>query len=577
VEGTSNGTVFENCGFWDGVADNHYIRADGSSFLINNDTFELGGGQLTVIANDDASAISAHPILRNPNPPGTTFDNTTIDATGGSSVILQWYKDVYVEDPDGNFIPNALVRIEDRLGNPALPSVKITNATGWARGFIVTELIQYAAIRDVFNPFNISAESDSMFGYVDPEETISQSIEFPTPNTVIVPFNPIPNRPPTVSYIETPLTVQSGLVSIQFSLEDLDIYDDGNLSITVEFWDPTGGMGWTPATADPSSDTTDLKNNTFYTFVWDSRADFPDGYSTEIKINITPHDKAGPGTPRETLTFTVDNQGPIFLTPPTVVLSDTIAYITWTVNEPAEARVFYGLDGIFDTEIIGTSGLTDQNVTLTDLKPGRSYTFIRNSTDLQGNKRSSDPVNYTFETEVRIQLRKGWNMISIPPITPSSGLPTVENVLAPIAGLYDAVQAYDLLSDPNDPWKHNRIGKLYGNDLDTIGPPTGLWIHMKQDALFILDHMVPPSPPPDSWIQLAPGWNFVGYPSVENRAIDTALAGVPYDMVQTYNESSGMWDSWNGVVGNLDTMELGKGYWIHVTTGFLWIVTYQDP
>jgi hypothetical protein len=235
-----------------------------------------------------------------------------------------------------------------------------------------------------------------------------------------------------------------------------------------------------------------------------------------------------------------------------VTPTNTTALIEWTVDESANASVRYGfyVDGTssdLTDEAWGSTGSTLQSVQLTDLQPGRNYTFAITSTDIYGNQASSLPDTlYTFETEIHIQLYKGWNMISIPPITPSSVLPTVENVLAPIAGLYDAVQAYDLLSDPNDPWKHNRTGKLYGNDLDMIGPPMGLWIHMKQD----------------------------GYPSVENRAIDTALAGVPYDMVQTYDAITGQWLGYDGSSGSLTQMEMGRGYWIHCTASSIWQVDY---
>jgi hypothetical protein len=293
--GGSNDTVFNNCLFQQGVADNYYIRSDGASFLVNNGTFDTADGQLTVIAND--LGIPANPILRNPKPPvwpfGIFFDNTTMNATGGSSVILQWYHDVYVEDPNGNRITNAPVWIKDRLGNPAIAPVNMTNDTGWTTGFIVTEFIEYSGSVTNFNPFNFTAENNTMFGYVTPEEIINRSMV----NKIVVPFNPIPTIPPIVSYLNivpVPGGIQTGLVTIEFMLEDPDVGDDGNLSVEVQFWDPIGGMGWAPAALHPSSDpTTLLNNNTLYTIIWDSKAmgNFPLSYMNQrlLPLTMNPH------------------------------------------------------------------------------------------------------------------------------------------------------------------------------------------------------------------------------------------------------------------------------------------------
>jgi hypothetical protein len=556
--------------FVGGVADNHYIRSDGASILINNNTFDTTGGQLSVIAND-LGPDAADVILRNPNPPGTTFDNTTMNVTGGSSIALQWFHDVYVEDPDGNLIPNAPVWAKDRLGNPAQPPSKITDATGWARWFMVTELIQYSGSTTYLNPFNISAENNTMFGYAAAGIDVSGMF-----TTVIVPFNPIPNTPPTVSFlniIPVPGGVQSGLITIEFMLDDPNIGDAGNLSVLVEFWDPVGGMGWVPVVLDPSSDpTTNLNNNTLYTVVWvsDDPSQFQGVYATGVKIKITPYDKGGVGTPSESGTFTIDNESPIVQSGPFVTVINDIAFINWTVHEPADAVVWYGFTPNFPNQKSGTVGSTTQSVTLTGIQPGREYTYVIESTDLLGNKFTSAP--YTFKTEVRIQLYKGWNMISILPFTDSD----LVTVLSPIAGEYDVVQTY-IVNDTNDPWKQYIPGKPSGNDLELIHGGMGLWIHMKNDAVFIPDHTDPTTVPlfPGYFsIQLEPGWNFVSYPSITTLPIDSALTGVPYDMVETYDAKTDQWLSYDGSSGFLTQMEMGRGYWIHCTGFYLWDIDY---
>ncbi len=79
-------------------------------------------------------------------------------------------------------------------------------------------------------------------------------------------------------------------------------------------------------------------------------------------------------------------------------------------------------------------------------------------------------------------------------------------------------------------------------------------------------------------LTIAPGWNFVSLP---RRPIDTPInlvigSGVPVDVVFGYDPNSqvGPWltairdtDTGN-MVGNLTTMEDGRGYWVHSTQPF---------
>lgn len=578
----ANGTILDNCDFEQGAAGDYFVSVEGSIPLLVNCTFDTSKGELSVLANESYDNLTAHPAIRNPTAKGNpsfwddSFDNSTMNAIGNSSVTLQWYMNVYVDDPDGNLIENAPVWVEDRNGDGAQPPSKQTASSpphspgeeGWAKWFVCTELIQYNTSVTYYSPFKVSAENNSMKGYAFPEVTMNMSKEI----VVTVPFNPTPNVPPIVSSLPTPFGVQTGYITIDFMLEDPNPGDDGNLSVLVEF--STDGSFWRPATAAPGSDLDFLSNNTLYHFIWDSAnlRDLENTYSATVFIRITPYDRAGAGTPRQTGTFTVDNEPPILVSGPTVEVTNTTAIINWTVHENADAVVWYGLYPDLVDEASNSSGTTLQSVKLTNLQPGRNYTYVINSTDAVGNKFSSYlSMEFYFETEVHIVLYQGWNMISIPPSPPN---PLIEAVLAPIAGQYEAVQWYDP-TDPDDPWKHYKPGKPDGNDLNFILPTMGFWIYMKNDAVFIPDQEVPPS---DSslFIPLVKDWNFVGYPSVTTRDVDTALGGVPYDMVQTYDAATGQWLSYdpNTGSGDLTEMELSRGYWIHATADHNWEVYY---
>jgi hypothetical protein len=589
VSGNSNETIMYQCKFRYGASGDHLVRVDSSAPLFYNCSFYTKYGELSLVANEE-DGIPAHPIIRNPSADGCpgfydgTFDNTTMKATGGSSVTLQWFMDVFVNDQNGNLIDNAYVWVKDRLGNPAEPFSEATDERGWARWFIVTELTQYKDNLVHYSPFNVSALNNSMKGYTYPPPMMNMSKRV----NVTVPFNPIPNTLPYVSYISTPFGLQSGLITIKYMLEDINQGDNGNLSVKV-YWSLTGlPNDWSNAAADNSSDPiSKLFNNTLYTFIWNSKElrNIPNIYNTTVYIMILPYDRAGPGTPSQTGNFTVDNKAPEVISGPVVTVTDTTALIEWTVNEPANASVGYGLyvDGRLSDitdEKAGSNGTTFQSVQLTGLQPGRNYTFVINSTDIIGNTGSSRV--YTFETEIHIQLYKGWNMISIPPITPDPNLgmqPSVRNILISIAGQYDAVQAYSASDSFNDPWKHYRPGKPYGNDLTVITEIMGLWIHMKTDVILILGHKDPTTNSffNGTLVLLELGWNFVSYPSVKTRPIDDALEDVPYDMVQTYDAFTHQWLSYDPGGYSTDTltqMEMGRGYWIHCTAAHLWNVDY---
>jgi hypothetical protein len=572
IEGNSNGTVLNQVDFEDGKADEYYIRSDGVSFLIDNTSFVTSGGAKSVLAKDnETTGVPSHLKIRNPTSDGwpsffdSSFDNSTLNATDNSTITLQWFQNVYVNDPDGNPIDNAPVWVKDGLGNPAEPSVKMTDLTGWANWITCSEKILTQSGVTYYNPFNTSALNNTITAFATPEINMNMSKEV----TITVPFNPIPNTPPFVSYIQTPTGIESGDISIDFMLDDINTGDDGNLSINVEFWDPIAGS-WKPATF--GGDTDNLYFNTLYTIIWYSNdfKDFQNKYSTDVKIRITPADRVDVGTPFETGIFTVDNLLPSLLSGPSVAPSNTTAMIQWTMDRDCDAVVWYGIDDNLTMEQTGSLGSTLQTVTLTGLSPGRKYSYVINSTTAGGIKNSSYPTIYTFETLIHIQLYKGLNMISF---APSYKDVATELVLQPISGQYDYAQWYDA-SDPIDPWKHYVPSKSFGNDLGMILPEMGILIFMKNDAVYIHDNMVPLSGGPALPITLLKGWNMVGYPSAITRSVDDAMGSVNYDLVQTYDATLGRWISWDGSSGDLDNMELSCGYWIHVPSDQMWNVTY---
>ena len=263
---------------------------DGNYPLIVNCTLNTTGSADSVWADDVGSPST--PTVLNPTkdgPPGIwdkSFENKTLKAFINSNISLEWFMDVYVKDINNDPVAGATVTVLP-ISTPAL---KVTDATGWARGFIVRELNRVFNADYNYNPYNVTAQ-------------------------VISPFYAVP--------------------------------------------DPTMDM------------------------------------SKTIIISM------GGG----------DILPPELTLPPIVDVTNNSAIINWTVDEPATASVWYGIDDNLTTEVTGSSGSTIQSVTLTNLEPGRIYTFVVNSTDPLNNKNYSYPTTYTFSTRVYIPLYQGWNMI----------------------------------------------------------------------------------------------------------------------------------------------------------------------
>jgi hypothetical protein len=568
-----NSITISGCVFQDAAAGNYYIRADGAKVIADNSTFDTTDG-LTASANENAMGFAGHIYLRNPNP-GSSFDNTTINAVSNSTVSLQWWVDVYVKDPDNNPIPNAPVYF-----NSALPNTKLTDATGWARWFTVTELVQYNGWRLNNNPFNISAENNSVVGYADLENsTITSS----RTSIVVVGFLTLLNNTlPIISYISTPVGVQSGPVAIDFMLYDPDPGDDGNLSVDVLFWDPII-MGWFPATAHPSSDpTTGLYSGITYSFVWDSNnpTDFHNKYGTDVYIKIIPYDKTGMGTPGQTWNFTVDNTAPVIPGPtlnlmaqlPSGSMSDI--ELTWS-HSPN--------DGGGDNDVVGytvyksTTGVNGSygfvawipatntsSYKWMDIGAGdgdwNNYHYKVRANTTSG---MEEPNNDTAGKFVNY-LPYGWNLISVPFIQVNTAM---EYVLQTIWDNLIVVQSYH--AGKSRPWLHwVKMKPLFFNDIIPIDHKGGYYVILENpDHLVVVGRV-----PSNTQIPIKTGWNLVGYPCPVNKTVADALSSISgkYNMVDCYDPILDKVVRLNPD----DYMQPGLGYWIHATTDCVWEVRF---
>jgi hypothetical protein len=576
VKENSDDTYIHDCSFQQGVSGNYYIRVDGSSPLIDNCSFVNTGGQETILANNGIFN-TAHPLFRNPNP-GGSFDNSTIVASGNSSVHLQWWVDVYVIDPLDNPIKYSPVWFMDSVNNPAQPPSKTTDIDGYARWFLVTELIQYNGFRDNFNPFNISAKNNTVTGYANLENS---TVTTSRTSIVFIEFLSISNNPPIISYISTPVGVQSGNISIDFIIIDLDPIDDGNLSIEIYF--TTDGITWFPTTLSPGSDPTSfLNNNTLYTIIWvsDDPNDLPNIYNETVQVKIIPFDVHGPGTPGITGTFIVDNLGgpPPFPSPP----FNIIAHMS--PGAPENIDIMWNAspdDGGGENDVVGytvyrsTTGVNgtydfaawlpaagSMSYVWVDIGVGdgdwNNYFYIVRANDTGGNEEANTDrvgkfVNY---------LTADWNLVSIPLIQRNS---TLDYGLQTIKDNYIVITKFH--AGMSRPWLHSHTKKPKNwNDDIAINHLDGYYIKMLNPDYLVVAGEVASS----AEISLTAGWNLVGFPCLENKTVEEALGTISgkYNKVEFYNTSTAREER----LDPDDLMIPGMGYWIHATSDCIWEV-----
>ncbi len=157
--------------------------------------------------------------------------------------------------------------------------------------------------------------------------------------------------------------------------------------------------------------------------------------------------------------------------------------------------------------------------------------------------------NFTF-------VKKGWLPISVP-ISLSDD--SIAAVFSSIDGMYNQLRVYD---SETDRWLTYHKDKPW-QTLDTVNKTMGIWInittapatlHVSGNLTYLTE------------IVLWPGWNFVGYPSLNSTGITVGdLLRDRYlniDAVEGYDESNPQY-----YLRRLDAnyyLQPGEGYWIHV-------------
>jgi len=176
-------------------------------------------------------------------------------------------------------------------------------------------------------------------------------------------------------------------------------------------------------------------------------------------------------------------------------------------------------------------------------------------------------VEYTTGPVYRdftLHLYDGLNMVSLP-VRPDDA--TTESLFAGISDRIVRVWTFDA-ADPADPWKLYEPSGGEANDLAQLSVERGYWVEVSDDVEVTVNGRVYYG----MTIPLRQGWNFIGYPALTERSLESALDGIASfvelvwhyraqdaaDPWKRYDPSASPWSN------DLTRLSPGEGYWILV-------------
>jgi hypothetical protein len=213
----------------------------------------------------------------------------------------------------------------------------------------------------------------------------------------------------------------------------------------------------------------------------------------------------------------------------------------------------------FDSPYEGAKALVD----LTGWSIGEYHTYFVHFVDDKNHWGDCKSVLVMRKTEFGISVHTGWNLISIPLVTPINNL---TDVMADLDGYWEYAMTWD-----SDIWLSNSIHRPAStNDFRIADNTIALWVYLNDADDGFLN--VTGALPGTTSIDLYAGWNFVGYPTLNNsRTIADALATITYNSVEGYSAV----DPYRlQVLPNTYVMQPGEGYWINVPFDQTWIVDW---
>jgi hypothetical protein len=251
----------------------------------------------------------------------------------------------------------------------------------------------------------------------------------------------------------------------------------------------------------------------------------------------------------------------------TIYIHETVKFDGSNSTDPNDDIISYEWD-FGDGTPLGSGIKTTHNYSSIGV-----YNVMLTVTDSGGNSDNDTCVitikyppssNYYYPPVI---LNQGWNFISIPTIQDKTD---IQYVLKLMEGKFDAIQWYDP-SEDSEHWKPNNKFKPFPNEFTDINHTMGFFTHITSpgETIFLFNGTYPSQ---SQSVTLSPGWNMVGFPSLEDKnrtaALNNLVFGSHIKTIYTFNAASETWED----VGENDCMEIGKGYWIYANSYCVWEV-----
>ncbi len=158
-----------------------------------------------------------------------------------------------------------------------------------------------------------------------------------------------------------------------------------------------------------------------------------------------------------------------------------------------------------------------------------------------------------------LTLSSGWNLISLNKLPPDT---SISSVLSDLAGKVNSIWAYDGTWQVYDPLKPDL------SDLHEMEPGKGYWIQLNSSAYLNIT-----GNSSSGGINLAPGWNLVGFNSGTSKEPGVAFSTIAGKYYSVWSFAGGAWkfyDPSNTGSSTLSEIKPGGGYWIKMKESSTW-------
>jgi hypothetical protein len=204
--------------------------------------------------------------------------------------------------------------------------------------------------------------------------------------------------------------------------------------------------------------------------------------------------------------------------------------------------------------------------------PKGSYTVTITATDAAENSKTDESLACAVDPAVtgyNLELVEGWNLISLPIIPGNPNMTVIisaNNLASRNVSSVGIIRAYDPETG-EFPYYMPEAEEGEQGELTEMHDGYGFWVFMNEDDILTVIGRQWPAPPavmPSYYV--TPGWNLIGFKSLEEDDDTHYLASLnyspffdPYPVLWSYDAVAGKYENVKGVAKG---MQVGHGFWI---------------